>query len=653
MRSAVVALAVCLAAALATGDAGAAPRGPSGTIVFAADRAALWDGEVYRVGLDGRRVDLSRSAALDVGPAVSPDGRLVAFASNRGGHVALYTVQLDGAGLRRVSPFLFALGEPSATQASISWSRDGRRLAALVTGDAGRPVSLLWSGDLAGRGRIVARGAVFAAGIAPDGRAVAYQDTVGRVTVVTPAGRRILRAVAFRSLAAWSATGRLVLGEPGGVIQVLDERGRRLASFPGRTFVWSPDGSGLASVAGSRLQVRRGGLGSPVLDVPLPPHALGATQDPADIQWLGNHRLRVSVGDGWIGYDLRTGEPWTPPKAFAAFQYPPVVSRDGTKTVSTADHGTAPVALLRIATTAGEGPVLIRAPSCGDDTPFVALQFTPDGGSLVYESGCPEPSADLWSVAADGTGLRRLTDTPTDETAPSVSPDGARVAYVQQAFADRCKGCPTTIWTMSRDGSGRRALTAIAPDASAWDSSPSFSPDGATILFWHSTIDSFGRLVEIPAVGGAGHDLPIAGGYPAWGPARIAYLTDEPALRTSLPDGSGAVTVSRGTSISPASLAWSRDGRLGFLSLTRAGGLRLAVVTGTQVVYHPLAGLRPAPRGSGLAWSPDGTRLVLSARDTAGVCDLWTVEPDGTQLRRLTHGVGALGRLSWISPRAG
>jgi hypothetical protein len=305
---------------------------------------------------------------------------------------------------------------------------------------------------------------------------------------------------------------------------------------------------------------------------------------------------------------------------------------------------------LRAATAAGEGPVLVRAPSCGDDTPFAALQFTPDGRSLVYESGCPEPSADLWAVDSDGAGLRQLTNTPTDETSPSASPDGARVAYVQQAFADRCKGCPTTIWTMSRDGSGRRALTAIAPDASAWDSSPSFSPDGATILFWHSTTDSFGSLVEIPAVGGAAHDLAIAGGYPAWGPARIAYLTDAPALRTSLPDGSGAVTVSRGTSISPASLAWSRDGRLGFLSLTRAGGLGLAVVTGTQVAYHPLAGLRPAPRGSGLGCSPAGTRLVLSARDAAGVCDLWTVEPDGAQLQRLTHGVGALGRLSWISP---
>ena len=53
--------------------------------------------------------------------------------------------------------------------------------------------------------------------------------------------------------------------------------------------------------------------------------------------------------------------------------------------------------------------MLVRAPSCGDDTPFAALQFTPDGGSLVYESGCPEPSADLWSVAADGTGLRPVT----------------------------------------------------------------------------------------------------------------------------------------------------------------------------------------------------------------------------------------------------
>jgi Tol biopolymer transport system component len=73
--------------------------------VFAADRAPSLNGEIYRLDRDGRRVDLSNSPAVDSAAAVSPNGKLVAFKSNHGGKVALYTVRIDGTGLRRVSPF--------------------------------------------------------------------------------------------------------------------------------------------------------------------------------------------------------------------------------------------------------------------------------------------------------------------------------------------------------------------------------------------------------------------------------------------------------------------------------------------------------------------------------------------------------------------
>jgi WD40 repeat protein len=49
-------------------------------IVFSAAPPPLF-GEIYRVGLDGRLTDLSRSPADDAKPAVSPDGRWLARAT--------------------------------------------------------------------------------------------------------------------------------------------------------------------------------------------------------------------------------------------------------------------------------------------------------------------------------------------------------------------------------------------------------------------------------------------------------------------------------------------------------------------------------------------------------------------------------------------
>ncbi|MFD6172998.1 hypothetical protein [Streptomyces coeruleorubidus] len=61
-------------------------------------------------------------------------------------------------------------------------------------------------------------------------------------------------------------------------------------------------------------------------------------------------------------------------------------------------------------------------------------RLTPDGRAVVFdsaESGGPDGGTqrDLWLVRTDGTGLTRLTDTPSDEECPTVSPDGRRMAY--------------------------------------------------------------------------------------------------------------------------------------------------------------------------------------------------------------------------------
>jgi Tol biopolymer transport system component len=613
---------------LAAPAAAASRSGPAGRLVFSADRAPTLTSEIFAVGLDGRRLDLSKSPAKDAGPSVSPDGKLVAFASNRGGGVALYTVHTDGTGLRRVSSFAYRGDNALGVYAQIAWSHDGTRLAAAISGYGN--AAALWIGDTAGRGRFVSKAPGLNPAWSPTGNVAYAEPAIAQVNVLSPSGRKLWSVVASPLVApAWSSSSRLAV-ESKGIVSVYSSRGHKVGAFRGVLFAWSPNGRELASMYEHRLTVRVGGAGKPVVDAPI-----GYAQA---IQWMSNGTLRVEGGSGWTGYDVAHDRPLRLSPAYASFSYPSVVSSDGSIAYTTnSPPGTSP-----FQTTLHIGSSSVQAADgCSDDSPFDSLQFVPGRQEVVYDAGCPAPSADIYEMSADGTGLRDITNTPNDETSPAVTPDGSLVAFVHMLVAEKCEGCPTTIWTIGADGSGIQELT---PESqTAFDSNPSISPDGRTIVFDRSPLEGASHVVEIPVAGGpativaTGHD-------PAWGPARIAYTTGSGIVRTMLPDGTGVRTVARDKWIINWSLAWSRDGRLAWVDSSPSGTLTL-VVAGE---HHPLPGLLESFRGVGVAWSPDGTRLALTAGDASGANDVWTIDADGTHLKRFTHGLGVNGRLAWI-----
>jgi Tol biopolymer transport system component len=634
-RLRIVALALLLAAFL-TGGAAARSHATGGSIVFAADRSPLFYGEIYRVDRSGRRVDLSRSPARDLAPAVSPDGRLVAFSSNRGARLAIYVVRIDGTHLHRVSPFFGSGDAALGPTLALSWSPGGGRLLAVVPGSAGH--ELLWTGAASGTGHILARGDVQNAAWAPGGRELAWLDGVDVLHVITPAGKRLWQGIG--TTLSWSATGRLAVSAPGPEVLVYDAAGRKLATVDAGASAWSPDGKELATLGGKdlrQLQVRAGGAGKPLVDTRI-------SARNGWVQWVGSGRLRIFNGHGWIGYDVRGRRPWKLPAGLAAFDYPGVVSRSGAAVAVVRYPKSGPT--LAVSTLAGRiGKTLATAPPCGDDTPFFFLQFTPNAGALVYQDDCYSPSADLYSIRSDGTGLRLLTATPTDETDPAVSPDSIRIAYARQD-AGACKGCPQTLWEMNADGSGRHALTTAPPQASLWfDAEPSFSPDGRTIVYAHSD-GNVQQLVEIPSEGGARRTLTVSGTTPAWGATRIAFWNAQGEIETVPTDGTQTQSVIPDQRFGGA-LAWSHDGRLAWLDADGSRVLSLAIWNGTAVTHVSLGSLKAPGRGSGLAWSPEGTRLAFTAADAEGISDVWTVAPGGTGLTRVTHDLGAVAGLSW------
>jgi Tol biopolymer transport system component len=290
-------------------------------------------------------------------------------------------------------------------------------------------------------------------------------------------------------------------------------------------------------------------------------------------------------------------------------------------------------------------------PRCTEDGGLVtgvgALLFTRDGSNLVYTTDCGELPSDLYEIGADGSGLRKLTQTTADEQQPAWSPNGSQVAYSRaDAVGLSCQGCPLSIWSMNGDGTGQRNLTHANRHGCVFDGSPSWSPDGKEIVFSRATCNSSGHLFVVSAAGGSVRNLHVNGRLPAWGPSRIAYVGVDDAravvdagVYTAAPDGRDRQLVTKRTGFVPS---WASNGQLRLTSLddrTRT----LTVIQGgkTRVVHIGLHGV------TGAELSPDGTRLLLFVSRGYGLgSDLYTSSARGTDVKRLLTGFGVMAA-SW------
>jgi TolB protein len=94
--------------------------------------------------------------------------------------------------------------------------------------------------------------------------------------------------------------------------------------------------------------------------------------------------------------------------------------------------------------------------------------------ALTAQDGPPLRSA-IIVVAADGSGLRTITDRLGDISDPSWAPDGQKLvfSYTRDELPNYA------LYVVRRDGTGLRRLRIAVPDAEH----PDWSPDGTQILF--------------------------------------------------------------------------------------------------------------------------------------------------------------------------
>ncbi len=112
--------------------------------------------------------------------------------------------------------------------------------------------------------------------------------------------------------------------------------------------------------------------------------------------------------------------------------------------------------------------------------------YTPNGRRIVYTNGGDGPS-DLVVTGADSSvPAQRLSYATHETSSPTFSPDGRRMAYISpRVWQGRGTNARLTpqIFTMNADGTGEVQLTPSVAGVRSYRTSPDWSPDGTRVAY--------------------------------------------------------------------------------------------------------------------------------------------------------------------------
>jgi len=232
---------------------------------------------------------------------------------------------------------------------------------------------------------------------------------------------------------------------------------------------------------------------------------------------------------------------------------PPLWSPDGTRLAVDAQIDGVPG--IRVIGSDGT-MTMVQSQAPGSSMPAIGeVQWRHDGKGLVFRGWDPGKAYGIWTVEADGTGLRPIlpaAESLHETFVPALSPDGQTVAF-----------------TFFDEGLIRLVDVATGKDrgvsfdgSSSTDAIPTWSPDGTRIAFQRYSGEN-SRIVVAPATGGAVVETGPA--FPddkvptvAWSPDGTRLIAWFPADRTTWlldPGGGPAARLPIQTSDLPA---WQR-----------------------------------------------------------------------------------------------
>ena len=388
---------------------------------------------------------ITNEAGLEITPAFSPDGKMLAYAAGQPGRTVITVRQINGGDAIRLANGL-----------APQWSADGSKLVyvdsagiAVVPVLGGTPQRLIpnpenqysaspvWSHN----GKSIAYAQVRAIGgfgsiwianadgtsprkirDANEPNAIAWSPNDDRLSWVEGNLLYVYSGVQFGNIAP--STVWVAESDGKGVTLLTDSLHQSVSP------VWSEQGDGIFYVSNSRggrdLYYQR---------------VRGTRADGVPQRLTTGLKIHAIAGaaDGRIAYSA-----WTTNVGIWSLPFP----RSGPVSVSTAH------------------PIMSTTES------IEQVRVSPDGQWLAFDSD-RSGNMDIYKMRVDGTGLLQLTRDTADDFRPSWSPDGQEVTFHSWRNGNRDS------YVVSADGAGERVI-ASGP---AHEYSGTFSPDGSQIAF--------------------------------------------------------------------------------------------------------------------------------------------------------------------------
>jgi serine/threonine-protein kinase len=492
----------------------------------------------------GKRSAVTLDPGLELNPALSPDGKLVAYSRMTPAETRLVVQQLAGGEPVTVARW------PGLFPAMPAWSADGARLA--------------------------------------------YTDPHG--LEVIPAIGGVSRRLAAQTpdlrlgWAGWAPTGnRLVYSSADTLyLRDLDADAPRvlLKTADPHSPAWSPDGRWIAYVSGNPLYPTVANLApSSVWIVPaaggVPIRITGDRPLHASPVWLPDSRGLLYVSDEDGGRDIyvvrlsRSGMPDGAPLRLTTGLHPHTisVSADGKKLVYALHTETSNVVAVQLQP--GRSVSLRDArPVTSGSQQIEGFSVSPDGRWLAFDSN-RNGGQDIWRMPVDGSSPpEAISAGPEDEFQPTYSPDGKWVSF----HATR-SGSLRDLYVVPAAGGPRARI--VVPTSN--NLVPRISPDRRSVSYieWAENGKVWLHVSRRPAGdSGWSHAAPVfaaptmVSGGKDWSPDGkwIVYLQPGRIVRADADGRNPRPIATVPAGITPIWVRWTADGRWIYLSAISTEG---------------------------------------------------------------------------------